>query len=195
MNFNRNGRGNSGKKFERKVFGKRSFDSKTSGRPSMHKATCSECGNVCEVPFKPSGNKPVFCSNCFKRDNNSNLHARRPNEQKYEDRRSMRDSGRTEMHQATCDECGNACEVPFKPSGNKPIFCSNCFKRDNGMNNNRGRENEQFKEQFKILDIKLDRILKILTAPLAQPTQEKPKEKTGAVKSKKSTKKRKSVES
>ncbi len=34
-------------------------------RPTMHKTTCSECGNVAEVPFKPTGDKPVLCSNCF----------------------------------------------------------------------------------------------------------------------------------
>ena len=32
---------------------------------SMHKAICSECGRPCEVPFAPSGNKPVYCSDCF----------------------------------------------------------------------------------------------------------------------------------
>jgi CxxC-x17-CxxC domain-containing protein len=31
------------------------------------------------------------------------------------------------MHAATCGECGNACEVPFKPSNDKPVFCDNCF--------------------------------------------------------------------
>ena len=38
--------------------------------PQMHNAICSECGNKCEVPFRPTGDKPVFCNNCFasKRD-------------------------------------------------------------------------------------------------------------------------------
>lgn len=31
----------------------------------MHKATCSECGNECEVPFKPTEGKPVFCRECY----------------------------------------------------------------------------------------------------------------------------------
>lgn len=31
----------------------------------LYKATCSECGKSCEVPFRPSGDKPVFCSDCF----------------------------------------------------------------------------------------------------------------------------------
>jgi CxxC-x17-CxxC domain-containing protein len=25
----------------------------------MHKAVCAECGKDCEVPFKPSGDRPV----------------------------------------------------------------------------------------------------------------------------------------
>lgn len=31
----------------------------------MYKAVCSECGKNCEVPFRPTGEKPVFCSDCF----------------------------------------------------------------------------------------------------------------------------------
>jgi CxxC-x17-CxxC domain-containing protein len=35
------------------------------GPKTMHKAKCSDCGNIAEVPFKPTGEKPVFCSDCF----------------------------------------------------------------------------------------------------------------------------------
>ena len=31
----------------------------------MYEATCSSCGNIAEVPFQPSGDKPVYCSSCF----------------------------------------------------------------------------------------------------------------------------------
>ena len=31
----------------------------------MHKATCGDCGNECEVPFEPSEDKPVYCNDCF----------------------------------------------------------------------------------------------------------------------------------
>jgi len=103
----------------------------------------------------------------------------------------MRDAGRSEMYEATCDECGNPCEVPFKPSGNKPVFCNDCFKRENNNGSNKNKDIEQLKEQLKILDIKLDRILKILTSPPPQPIQEEPTKKAAAVKkSKKTTKKR-----
>lgn len=39
------------------------------------------------------------------------------------------DSGPREMHKATCTECGCECEVPFKPSEGKPVFCRECFRK------------------------------------------------------------------
>lgn len=38
-----------------------------------------------------------------------------------------RDNDR-QMHDATCAECGTACQVPFFPTGSKPVFCSDCFE-------------------------------------------------------------------
>lgn len=32
---------------------------------SYTKAVCAECGNECEVPFKPSADRPVYCKECF----------------------------------------------------------------------------------------------------------------------------------
>ncbi|MHB0946389.1 MAG: CxxC-x17-CxxC domain-containing protein [Sedimentisphaerales bacterium] len=31
----------------------------------MHKATCGECGQECEVPFQPKEGRPVYCKNCY----------------------------------------------------------------------------------------------------------------------------------
>jgi CxxC-x17-CxxC domain-containing protein len=31
----------------------------------MHKAICSDCGQGCEVPFRPDSNKPVYCQDCW----------------------------------------------------------------------------------------------------------------------------------
>lgn len=42
--FDRNDRGGSGERFT---------------------ATCADCGNTCEVPFRPNGKKPVYCTACF----------------------------------------------------------------------------------------------------------------------------------
>ncbi len=40
--------------------------------------------------------------------------------------------GSTMMHKAVCFECGKDCEVPFRPTGGKPVFCSNCFENKGG---------------------------------------------------------------
>lgn len=32
----------------------------------MHKAKCSECNCECEVPFKPTPGKPVYCRSCYR---------------------------------------------------------------------------------------------------------------------------------
>ncbi len=42
------------------------------GKP-MHQAVCADCRQNCEVPFKPSAERPVFCKDCFaKRKANGN---------------------------------------------------------------------------------------------------------------------------
>ncbi len=89
-----------------------------------------------------------------------------------------RDSGEfggrdREMHEVACDKCGKQCKVPFRPSGRKPIYCSDCF-RSNGESDSRGslgarREEKSApsgggisSEQFKQLNTKLDKILNVL---------------------------------
>jgi len=37
--------------------------------------------------------------------------------------------GPREMHKATCGDCGNECEVPFKPREGKPVFCRDCYSK------------------------------------------------------------------
>jgi CxxC-x17-CxxC domain-containing protein len=32
----------------------------------MHKTTCSECQQECEVPFVPAEGRPVYCRNCYR---------------------------------------------------------------------------------------------------------------------------------
>jgi len=33
----------------------------------MHKAICADCKKECSIPFKPSGDRPVYCQDCFSR--------------------------------------------------------------------------------------------------------------------------------
>jgi len=109
MAFNRYNR-SGGRDFGRKSFGDRGADRQ------MFKTTCSNCGKECEVPFKPTGSKPVYCRDCF---------------------RTMRDSD----SRSTYDR-----------GSRKPNF----------DNNNRSSSYPQYKEQFEALNIKLDKILKLL---------------------------------
>ena len=37
--------------------------------------------------------------------------------------------GPREMHDATCSDCGNACQVPFKPAEGKPVYCRDCYQK------------------------------------------------------------------
>ena len=49
-----------------------------------------------------------------------------------------RDDRRPSMHKAVCDACKKDCEVPFRPSGDKPIFCSDCLEKQGGGGRDRG---------------------------------------------------------
>lgn len=94
-----------------------------------------------------------------------------------------RDRDFTQMHKATCSECGGVAEVPFKPTGEKPVLCSDCFgkqrdggRRDHGdRRDDRGRDrdfgndrrptqgdNSALVERFDSLNKKLDKIIKAL---------------------------------
>jgi CxxC-x17-CxxC domain-containing protein len=83
-----------------------------------------------------------------------------------------RDSRPREMYSGTCDKCGKQCEVPFRPTEGKPLFCSQCFEQ---QGNASPRSNRSFSnapsavasagvsvEQFNVLSAKVDKILEIL---------------------------------
>jgi len=76
------------------------------------------------------------------------------------------------MYRAVCSRCGKDCEVPFRPTTGKPVFCSQCFEgRDNGRGDNRrddrdgnrGGGTDQLQGKLTNIEAKLDRILAILT--------------------------------
>lgn len=183
--------------FSKKNSGGRDFGGRDGGRSTMHQAICDDCGNECTVPFRPSGNRPVYCNACFENANSSG--SRRSGGRDFEKRNFARESGRSSMHAAVCDACGDDCMVPFKPAGDKPIYCNLCFGKGGNSEN---KNTEQFKEQFAILDAKLDRILAVLSTIVSQKkaqedikisekevTEESPKKKIKTPKAKKVAKK------
>ncbi len=71
---------------------------------------------------------------------------------------------RTEMHDATCGKCGKPCQVPFKPFGDKPVFCRNCFGNESPRSNfiTSAAGSGASAEQFAQINAKLDKIILIL---------------------------------
>ena len=156
-NFKRNnrsgGRRNSGR-----------FAGRNSRRPVMYRAVCSECGKDCEVPFKPTGDKPVFCSDCFRSKRDAEP-------RRFSGKDSGRfNSGNKRMYKVVCDKCGKECEVPFRPTSGKPIYCSQCFSEGG-----RDKSSDQVSKQFEIINAKLDKILKALSPFISAEANEKKK--------------------
>jgi len=101
-----------------------------------------------------------------------------------------RNRGPVTMHQAVCDQCGKPCEVPFRPTDGKPVYCNTCFrdKRETGNNREGGRfpqkkfnnyktsiktdfgsniskgNNDELKKQLVILNVKMDQLIKAVGA-------------------------------
>ena len=49
----------------------------------------------------------------------------------FQDRgfKGERNFGQREMNKATCSDCGQECEVPFKPKEGKPVYCRDCYQK------------------------------------------------------------------
>ncbi len=44
---------------------RRQADSGARAPRAMHDVICSSCGRLTQVPFVPTGSKPVYCLDCF----------------------------------------------------------------------------------------------------------------------------------
>ncbi len=104
-------------------------------KPEMHQTVCSECGQECEVPFKPNGRKPVFCRACFKKDEFD------------EGGSDRRDFDRREYD---------------KPRFEKPRFEKPRFEKPAYPAPKEQGSGDQYKAQFEMLNFKMDMILKTL---------------------------------
>jgi CxxC-x17-CxxC domain-containing protein len=84
---------------------------------------CKDCGQeftftTSEQEFyaeKGFTNEPQRCKSCrVARKNNSSG--------------GSRDGAPRQMFDAVCADCGKACQVPFQPTTDRPIKCSDCFR-------------------------------------------------------------------
>lgn len=103
--------------------------------------TCRECGAAflftsSEQQFfadKGFMNEPSRCADC---------RASRKANRGYNDYSSGGGNARTsgggsygydrQMFSATCSSCGKEAQVPFQPRGDKPVYCSDCFRSQRG---------------------------------------------------------------
>ena len=80
---------------------------------------CSDCGTTFTFSaedqefFQSKGytNEPKRCPEC------------------RQARKSERYGAPRQMFPATCAECGKSTEVPFQPRGDKPVYCSDCYRK------------------------------------------------------------------
>ena len=159
---------------------------------TMHSAVCDACGRECKVPFRPSGDKPIYCSSCFEQQGGGRDKGDRRDSRNSRDDRDFRepgDRGGKGMYSAICDDCGNKCLVPFKPSSDKPIYCSSCFeKRGNSHDGeSKGSGNSRQSEQLDIIIEKLEKIILALEpkdVPVEKKVAKKKVEKKEPVKKK-----------
>jgi len=100
--------------------------------------------------------------------------------------------GRSQMYEATCANCGKRCEVPFRPNGQKPVYCRECFekqghaprdisRRDFGSRQTpfqapmarqetRDGRIDDIKRQLEAMNAKIDRLVNaIVQTPISQP--------------------------
>ncbi len=46
-----------------------------------------------------------------------------------------REERSTETFKAVCDSCHKGCEVPFRPTNGKPVYCNDCFSKNRDFDN------------------------------------------------------------
>jgi CxxC-x17-CxxC domain-containing protein len=47
--------------------------------------------------------------------------------------------GERQMYAAVCAQCGKDTQVPFSPRGDRPVYCSDCYRAQQGGGSSGGR--------------------------------------------------------
>lgn len=81
------------------------------------------------------------------------------------------------MYKAVCADCKSQCEVPFKPSGERPVYCKECFaKRKNVRNNNTPHAHGGSRQVQAVAVVQESRIVKSVKVA-KKKAQKRPKKK------------------
>ncbi|MEW6697779.1 MAG: zinc-ribbon domain containing protein [Bacillota bacterium] len=87
--------------------------------------TCRDCG--AEFVFTVR-EQEFFAEKGFQNDPSRCPACRAARKQRMPGNDGYRPAQR-QMYAAVCDECGCTTQVPFQPSGTKPVYCRDCFSR------------------------------------------------------------------
>ncbi len=80
-----------------------------------------------------------------------------------ESKRNSRNRRDFDMTKVTCSDCGCKCEVPFKPTSSKPVYCSDCFSKESSNNKKpKSGSSKSYDKEFEKINDKLDLIMKAL---------------------------------
>ncbi len=82
--------------------------------------SCKDCG--CDFTFT-AGEQEFFSEKGFENEPARCPGCRAAKRQQRNGHRSER-----QMHSVVCAECGAETEVPFKPTGDRPVYCRTCFQ-------------------------------------------------------------------
>jgi len=88
---------------------------------------CADCGG--EFVFT-AGEQEFFSSRGFQNEPKRCQSCR--SMRRSETRMGGMQGGSREMHSITCAQCGAEAMVPFRPRGDRPVYCSDCFSRMRG---------------------------------------------------------------
>jgi CxxC-x17-CxxC domain-containing protein len=144
----------------RPSFNKGGFGGGDRGGATMHHAICVKCGKDAEVPFKPNGKKPIYCSDCFVKDDAGG------------DRGFDRGRGRD-------DRGGDRREFRSRDSFNKPSFEKKSFDRPFPPREDAVKNSEGIVRQLTALGQKMDTLIDLMKAS-QQGAETKPKKEVKA---------------
>jgi CxxC-x17-CxxC domain-containing protein len=87
--------------------------------------TCQECSN--EFVFT-AGEQEFFATKGFENEPSRCPTCRAARKQRHNGHSGGGSREERQMYETTCAECGKSCEVPFRPTGDKPVYCKDCYQ-------------------------------------------------------------------
>lgn len=90
---------------------------------------CKDCGKEFEFTAREQAfyaekgfnNEPGRCPECRQ--------SRKQQMNRGGGRGNDRGQGTRQMFKTVCSACGKETQVPFKPTGDRPVYCRDCFDR------------------------------------------------------------------